>query len=167
MPVDLRVLTQSCLDETVRRYHLPETAAALDDLTRGAEMMVRGDADSLRSAILNVLDNAVKYSPGGVHITAELSASRRGEVVLRITDTGVGIPPAQLQRVFHRFYRVGGHAVAKVKGTGLGLFIVRAIARQHGGEATAQSHGEGRGTTIILQLPVLPRTAEVREKVTA
>ncbi len=167
MPVDLRVLTEECLEETVRRHHLQPGAVYLDDQTQGAELLVRGDPDGLRSAVLNVLDNAVKYSPAGVHITAELGTVRRGEIVLRITDTGVGIPPAQLRRVFHRFYRVGGHAVAKVKGTGLGLFIVRAIARQHGGDATAQSHGEGRGTTITLQLPSLPPGAGTREEVPA
>ncbi len=155
LPVDLRSLTQACLNETIRRHHLAADAVQLADESQGAEMMVNGDADSLRSALLNVMDNAVKYSPAGVHITAEISTVPRGIAVLRISDTGMGIPPAQLKRVFHRFYRVGGNAAAKVKGTGLGLFIVRAIARQHGGDATAQSHGEGRGTTITLQLPLM------------
>jgi two-component system sensor histidine kinase SenX3 len=155
LPVDVRVLTRACLDETVRRHHLAGDAVTMDDETAGADLAVNGDAEGLRTAILNVLDNAVKYSPGGVHITAELNTVRRGFVVLRFTDTGMGIPPGQLGRVFHRFYRVGGNASAKVKGTGLGLFIVRAIARQHGGEATAQSYGEGRGTTITLQLPLM------------
>ncbi len=164
-PVDLRALTARCLEETVRRHHLSDDAVSLDDQTHGAAALVRGDEDELRSAILNVLDNAVKYSPAGVHITAELTTVRRDEIVLRITDTGVGIPPAQLRRVFHRFYRVGGHAAAKVKGTGLGLFIVRAIARQHGGEATAQSYGEGRGTTITLHLPAMQPVTESREVV--
>ena len=155
MPVDLRALTATCLEETVRRHHLTDNAVRLDDQTGGAVVLVRGDADGLRSAILNVLDNAVKYSPGGVHITAELTTVRRGDIVLRITDTGVGIPPAQLRRVFYRFYRLG-----------LGLFIVRAITRQHGGDATAQSHGEGRGTTITLQLPAM-HSSDARERVTA
>ena len=154
IPVDMRALTSACLQETIRRHHLFAEAVELDDQTQGAQTHVNGDAESLRTAILNVLDNAVKYSPSGVHIVAELSNVRRGFVVLRIIDTGVGIPPAQLRRVFHRFYRVGGGAIAKVKGTGLGLFIVRSIARQHGGDASAQSYGEGRGTTITLQLPI-------------
>lgn len=162
MPVDLRALTAACLEETVRRHHLDADAVRLDDQTRGARALVSGDAESLRTALLNVLDNSVKYSPTGVHITAELSLMRRSDILLRITDTGAGIPPAQLKRVFHRFYRVGGNTISKVKGTGLGLFIVRAIARQHGGDATAQSHGEGRGTTITLQLPLMAqRPSEV------
>ena len=156
MPVDLRALTTACLVETVRRHHLAADAVALRDGTEGASLNVSGDAESLRTAILNVLDNAVKYSPAGVHIVAEFTAVRRSSVTLRITDTGVGIPPGQLRRVFHRFYRVGGGAIAKVKGTGLGLFIVRAIVRQHGGDVSAQSYGDGRGTTITLQFPLLP-----------
>ena len=158
MPVDLRALTAACLEETVRRHHLSPDAVHLDDQTHGTETFIRGDSESLRTALLNIMDNSVKYSPAGVHITAELSTIRRGDLTLRITDTGAGIPPAQLSRVFHRFYRGGGSAIAKVKGTGLGLFIVRAIARQHGGDATAQSHGEGRGTTITLHLPLIPQS---------
>lgn len=154
MPVDLRALTTACLAETVRRHHLAATAVELRDETDGAALVVSGDAESLRTALLNLLDNSVKYSPAGVHIVAELTAVRGSAVMLRITDTGVGIPPGQLRRVFHRFYRVGGGAIAKVKGTGLGLFIVRAIVREHGGDISAQSHGEGRGTTMTLHLPL-------------
>lgn len=162
MPVDLRALATTCLVETVRRHHLETTAVELRDETDGAQLVVKGDADSLRTAILNVMDNAVKYSPSGVQIVAELLTVRPGSVMLRITDTGVGIPPAQLRRIFHRFYRVGGGAVAKVKGTGLGLFIVRSILRQHGGDVTAQSHGECRGTTITLQLPLTALSGPAR-----
>jgi two-component system sensor histidine kinase SenX3 len=155
LPVDMRALTAECLSETVRRHHLQPDAVAMADKTRGEALFVNGDREGLRTAMLNVLDNAVKYSPGGVHITAELTALQRGFLLLRVIDMGVGIPPGQLKRVFHRFYRVGGHSSAKVKGTGLGLFIVRSIARQHGGDATAQSYGEGRGTTITLTLPLM------------
>ncbi len=155
LPIDLRSLTQSCLEETVRRHHLPPEAVQFDDRTTGKPAHVLGDADALRTALLNILDNSVKYSPNGVHITTELSTPRFNNVTLRITDQGVGIPASHLGRVFHRFYRVGGTSLAKVKGTGLGLFIVRSIIRQHGGDVTAQSHGEGRGTTITLQLPLM------------
>lgn len=155
LPVNLRALTQSCLQETVRRHHLPEDAVQFEDRTPDKMIQVSGDADALRTAILNILDNAVKYSPNGVHITAELNMPRFNTATLRITDQGVGIAPAHIGRIFHRFYRVGGVSLSKVKGTGLGLFIVRSIARQHGGEATAQSHGEGRGVTITLQLPLM------------
>ena len=64
-----------------------------------------------------------------------------------------GIPAGELKRVFKRFYRVPDRALSKVKGTGLGLFIVRAIARKHGGRAFAESDGEGKGTTVTIELP--------------
>ena len=165
MPVDIRALLTACLVETVRRHHLLADAVELRDGTDGAALVVSGDAESLRTALLNLLDNSVKYSPGGVHIVAELMAVRGSSVMVRMTDTGVGIPPGQLRRVFHRFYRVGSGAVATVKGTGLGLFIVRSIVREHGGDISAQSHGEGRGTTMTLHFPLRPtlHRAEQRE----
>ena len=74
-------------------------------------------------------------------------------MMLTVTDHGLGISPPHLKRVFLRFYRVPARNVFRIKGTGLGLFLVRSIARQHGGDVVAQSEGEGRGTTIRLQLP--------------
>ncbi len=155
LPVDLRQLTQDALAETVRRHHLASTTLRLVDEAPNREVFVAGEAQGLRTALLNILDNAVKYSPAGVDITAELSVLRETTAMLRITDTGVGIPPDHLKRVFHRFYRVANRESARIKGTGLGLFITRAIARQHGGDASAQSYGPGLGTTITLQLPLL------------
>ncbi|MCA1584477.1 MAG: ATP-binding protein, partial [Acidobacteria bacterium] len=75
-------------------------------------------------------------------------------VCVRVTDRGVGIPQGQLKRIFGRFHRAQTRGV-KVKGTGLGLFIVRSIARQHGGRVFAHSEGEGRGSTFTIELPRL------------
>ena len=112
---------------------------------------VLGDPDELHTAVTNLLDNAVKYSPGGVHIAVELDAPDEELLVLRVRDRGVGIPQNELKRIFKRFYRVRQRP--RVRGTGLGLFIVRSIARNHGGRVFAASEGTGKGTTVTLELP--------------
>jgi signal transduction histidine kinase len=119
----------------------------------GGSASVMGDPEELRSAVSNLLDNAVKYSPDGVHISVDLELPEEERVVLRVRDRGVGIPQQELKRIFKRFYRVTQRPVSHVKGTGLGLFIVRAIARKHGGRVFAESEGIGKGTTVTLELP--------------
>ena len=73
--------------------------------------------------------------------------------MLRVRDRGVGIPQHELKRIFKRFYRVAHRSLSGVKGTGLGLFYVRSIARKHGGQVFAESEGMGKGTTVTLELP--------------
>ncbi len=106
-------------------------------------------------AIGNVLDNAVKYSPGRqVRIHAEVP-SRGHDVLIRIRDEGVGVPPADLKQHLQSFLPHGQGSRTKVKGTGLGLFIVRNILRKHRGGVIAESEGEGKGATVTLRLPRL------------
>ena len=81
-------------------------------------------------------------------------------VALTVTDTGVGLAPDQLKRIFKRFYRVPGRIAVRIKGTGIGLFLVRAIARQHGGDVSAESPGPNLGTTITLTLPLADPAAK-------
>ena len=100
-----------------------------------------------------MLDNAIKYSGPAVDIEVRLETPDDKHVTLRVQDHGVGISAQELKRIFKRFYRVPNRSMTQVKGTGLGLFIVRAIARKHGGRVFAQSEGEGRGTTVVLELP--------------
>jgi two-component system, OmpR family, sensor histidine kinase SenX3 len=116
---------------------------------------VQGDPDELRTAIANILDNAIKYSGSNVDVSVRIDTPDEKHVALRVHDRGVGIPANELKRIFKRFYRVSSRSVSQVKGTGLGLFIVRAIARAHGGRVFAESAGETRGTTITLELPRL------------
>jgi two-component system, OmpR family, sensor histidine kinase SenX3 len=115
---------------------------------------VEGDADDLRTAISNLLDNAIKYSPDRVRVSVEVAAPAPDTAWVRVKDRGVGIPRAQLKRIFRRFHRLQTRGF-KIKGTGLGLFIVRSIARQHGGRVFAHSEGEGHGATFTIELPRL------------
>ena len=136
--------------------------AARDDITfevaaPDALSPVVGDSDKLRQILLNLVDNAVKYSPEGgrVGISIEL-----GETGLRITvsDQGLGIPYGEQQRIFGKFYRVDPNLTRGVGGTGLGLYICRELARRMEGRVSVQSQ-EGKGSTFVLDLPLVPSRA--------
>ena len=158
--INLESLLADCIAITRQRHHLPPESILLEPTPGAVRLHTLGIAEDLRTAILNVLDNAVKYSPEGVHIRCSLTITRYTMVTLKITDTGVGLPANQFKRIFARFYRVPGRAMAMIKGTGLGLFLVRNIARQHGGDATATSPGPNLGTTITITLPLATPSAQ-------
>jgi signal transduction histidine kinase len=167
--IDLGSLVAECMDLARRRHHLsdealhfasangqpPAAVGATDarDSKPVAEFPVSGDPEELRTAVSNVLDNAIKYSIGNVDVAVSIESPDDEHVILRVRDRGVGIPIDQLKRVFKRFHRVRRRSTSKVKGTGLGLFIVRSIARAHGGKVYAESEGENQGTTVTLELP--------------
>jgi two-component system, OmpR family, sensor histidine kinase SenX3 len=151
--VEFDSLVRECIDLARTRHHLQPKAVQYEASVDGAATRVLGDPEELRTAISNVLDNAIKYSDGDVSVSVELRVPDEEHLLLRVRDHGVGIPPEELKQIFKRFYRVPNRALAHVKGTGLGLFIVRAIARKHGGQVFAESDGEGRGTTVTIELP--------------
>jgi signal transduction histidine kinase len=152
--VDFGQLVRDCMDATRARHHLQAEAIRYEEAScNGNGLRVRGSAEDLRTAVINVLDNAVKYSGESVDVRVRLEAPDEKRIVLRVRDQGVGIPPDDMKQIFKRFYRVTHRSLAHVKGTGLGLFIVKAIAQKHGGKVFAESAGEGQGTTIVLELP--------------
>ncbi|HEY8187646.1 MAG TPA: HAMP domain-containing sensor histidine kinase [Pyrinomonadaceae bacterium] len=151
--IDLGELVRECVDLTRVRYNLSADDVSFAESVNGGRPNVKADADELRAAISNLLDNAVKYSVREVHVSVEVSAVDDRRVAVRIADRGIGIPAAQLKRIFKRFYRVPGRVIARIKGTGLGLFIVRSIVAKHGGRVFAESEGPGRGSRFTIQLP--------------
>ncbi len=149
-PVDLNPLISECI-ERARTLHT--VAAEALKFRPGGEIRVMGDAEEVRTAISNLIDNAVKYSGHDVDVTVETSRLDGKFAEIRVSDRGPGIPKQELKQVFSRFYRVPGPIAARVKGTGLGLYIVRSVAKRHGGRVWAESQGPGRGSTFILELP--------------
>ena len=164
--IELAPLVQDCIAVTLARHHLAPDCIVLAPVPVGVRLRVHGIPEDLRTAILNLLENAVKYSPTGqtkVDIRCTLSIADYNFVALAITDRGIGIPESELKRIFKRFYRIPGRYAVKIKGTGLGLFLVRTIARQHGGDIRATSEGLGKGTTFTLKLPLaLPSAPEAK-----
>ncbi len=151
--VDVGELVRECVDLTRVRYNLGPDAVSFAESVNGERPQVKADVDELRAAVSNLLDNAVKYSVKDVQVSVEVAVLDDKKVTVRIKDRGVGIPPAQLKRIFKRFYRVPGRVMARVKGTGLGLFIVRSVIEKHGGRVFAESEGPGRGSRFTIQLP--------------
>jgi len=160
--VDFGQLVRDCMEAIRSRYHLqPELLRYEEMAANGIGVYVRGSQEDLRTAVSNILDNAVKYSGESVDVRVRLETNDAKRVVLSVQDHGVGIPQDDLKRVFRRFYRVMPRSMTHVKGTGLGLFIVKAIAKKHGGTAFALSEGEGQGTTVVIELPkIVSREAE-------
>jgi two-component system sensor histidine kinase SenX3 len=117
-------------------------------------LSILGDRRQLVSAVYNLLDNAVKYSPAGSVV--EVRGRKDGDwVEVSVRDRGIGIPEADLEHIFERFYRVEGARARHVGGTGLGLSIVRHVVGSHGGEVRVESE-EGVGSTFVLRLPAGP-----------
>jgi len=150
--VDFSAIIHECLELSRLRHGLPA-----DALRFGSEPAVPitllGNQEELRTAVANLMENAVKYSGSQPAIVVDVLTPDIDTVLLRVRDNGVGIPNAELKRIFKRFYRVQSPSTGQVKGTGLGLFIVRSIVRRHGGDAFAESEGEGRGSTFTIRLP--------------
>jgi signal transduction histidine kinase len=155
--VNLGEMVRGCLELARTRYNLDADALLYTEDVDEPGAHVLGDADELQAAVSNLLDNAVKYSDKEIKISVEVATVDAKRVAVRVADRGIGIPSAQLKRIFKRFYRVQGAFMARVKGTGLGLFIVQSIVEKHGGRVFAKSAGPGRGSTFTI---LLPRTFE-------
>jgi signal transduction histidine kinase len=152
VPVNLQELVTECVGRSRILHNISQESLRYEP---GPPLPILGDYDEIRSAVSNLIDNAVKYS--GNEVRVDVAASRDepgGYATIRVQDQGAGIPHTEMNRIFKRFYRISGPVATRVKGTGLGLFIVRSVAKRHGGRVWAESAGPGHGSTFILQLPI-------------
>jgi two-component system phosphate regulon sensor histidine kinase PhoR len=163
--VALREREPVALDALVR--HAADTLAPLArekgvqvEVAATGNPAVLGEADAIERLVLNLLENAIKYNRPDGQVTVHLSATG-DDVLLEVTDTGIGIPPDALPRIFERFYRVDKGRAREEGGTGLGLAIVKHVAQAHGGQVEVDSR-LGRGTTFRVRLPVAQAQKQLR-----
>jgi two-component system, OmpR family, sensor histidine kinase SenX3 len=149
--VDLRAVVEQSLARASAIYHVAPEALHFKP---GPNISILGDLDEVQAAVSNLVDNAVKYSGKDINVSVEATVVEGKYASLRVKDQGSGIPQTELKRIFKRFYRVPGQLTMKVKGTGLGLYIVRSVAKRHGGRAWAESDGPGTGSTFVLEFPI-------------
>lgn len=149
--IELNGFLRESVEIVRQRHRLDENAVRL--IEQNENIKVAADTQELSVVINNLLENAVKYSGEKVRISIETSKIDEKRIAVKIKDNGIGIANAELKRIFKRFHRAPQTSSQKVKGTGLGLFIVQAIVKKHGGKITAESAGAGKGSTFTLQLP--------------
>ena len=151
VPVDVRGVLMTVLAHMRSAARKKNITLQWKRFGRAAEYTVRGDETQLTSMFTNLVDNAVKYTPPGgrVEVTGGFEGS---EIVIRVSDTGIGIPEGKLPRIFERFYRVDKARSKETGGTGLGLSIVKHVAENHGGRVAVEST-VGEGSTFTVYLP--------------
>lgn len=148
-PLDLLSLVQHGLERTESEL---ETAHTFSISTEGAIPPVHADPSRLEQVLTNLLQNAIKYSPGGGEIRVVLRAEEGGARV-SVSDPGIGLPPGYEERIFEPFGRASNASASNLPGMGLGLYISRQILEQHHGRIWATSAGENKGTTIFFWIP--------------
>ncbi len=149
--IKLNALLLQSVERIKNRYGLKAPAITFEAPENETELY--GDADELETVFTNLLDNAVKYAGEEINISISVTDRDGKFVEICFTDRGIGIPRAELKRIFRRFYRVNSLEAQKAKGTGLGLFLARSIIKKHGGKIRAESEGDGEGTRFIVLLP--------------
>jgi len=155
--IDLRSLAQDVATQMRACFAARANISIELTVPNGLEPLA-GDADKLRQVLINLIDNAVKYSPGGGRIELAVEP-REGGVRISVSDEGIGIAPLEQRRIFGKFYRVDPGLTRGVGGTGLGLYICRELVRRMEGRLSVSSE-EGKGSTFAVDLPVAAATAK-------
>ena len=157
--VALREMLSTLVREAREQYQLAPEALRLD--VQG-EPIALGEPQELLLVFRNLIDNAVKYSGAKVDVCVRAAADAQGGVTIEVEDRGMGIPRKELRRIFQPFYRAGLDVQRRVKGLGLGLFIVRFLVRRQGGRVEAASEGPGQGSRFAVWLRAAPSASGVR-----
>lgn len=163
-PVDLGKLCRSVVASITKRRKVDRDRVRIE-IPEGT--VIYTDEAALTIILKNLVDNALKYSPKDAPVTVRAHRGKRGRIVLEVQDEGIGIEESELKRVFQRFYRVENPEVRSRKGTGLGLFVVSALADSLGGRVDAISAGCGKGTTMKVTLPANEDLAAATQEETA
>ena len=153
--IDLNEVVRESVDLARMRFHLDEHSLAFENRAAGTAVVL-GNVEELKAAVWNLIDNAIKYSTPDIKVRVELEDLAPDRIAVRVVDQGIGIASTELKRIFRRFYRTPALGAVRTKGSGLGLFIVRSVARNHGGRAFAESAGAGQGSRLTLMLPKAP-----------
>jgi signal transduction histidine kinase len=149
--VSLHSMIDHCADTVRKRYRLDSGAIVIDT---PADLHLITDRTALETILKNLLDNAVKYSGEHVQVRVETALLARNMLQLDVIDHGIGIRADHLRRVFERFYRVPTEDVRSRRGTGLGLYVVSALARSLKGHVEVYSAGKGQGTRLRVVVPI-------------
>ena len=160
-PLDMKALVGQVVEEL--KPNIMKAGLKFDFRAIGeGPWTVSADPDKWKQVIANIIDNSVKYTPAGGSLVAALERVPNvdGTIPVRfsVTDTGIGIAPAVMPKLFQKFSRADNANKQNIHGTGLGLFIVREIVNAHHGRVWAESAGEGKGSKFIVELPVANRT---------
>ena len=148
-PTTLKPIVEEAAELYAQSYLEKGVSLAVD----GEDVPVRADAQRITQVLVNVLSNALKFTPSGGEVRVHV-AQADGRAIVRVKDTGPGLSPEQIARLFQPFSQVHDQSVETKGGTGLGLHISRGILDQHGGRIWCESEGPGRGTTFAFEMPV-------------
>lgn len=150
---DVRHMAAEVVGELTAEAERKKLTLTLEDKTPTSSYMVTADSGKIRQVIGNVIDNSIKYTQQGA---VTVSLERRGNEAIRIAvkDTGIGISPENLKNLFQKFSRASNAGKVNVTGSGLGLFVAIEIIKAHGGKLWAESEGEGKGSTFIIEIPL-------------
>lgn len=143
-------LVHELLESSLEQFRIPKEAFSLKGTI---SCQIRADRNALKIVFDNLIDNTLKYTVSDYRLIVSMACKNK-KLILEFTDKGIGISAKDQKNVFKKFHRISGNHIPNIRGTGLGLFIVREIVKAHGGKISVYSAGENRGSTFRIELPI-------------